>query len=516
MNSLRQFSSSWKGTPPTTDREQHEVKRRHRLSGHEKNYDVLPLGGNRPISISVAASGKDLDNEAREQRRHHRRTHRHHHHRSPTGSPDSKASRSSSSSLASDSQSSRSSGRSSDSATGPHRVRSSAIAHGGVSIRPATAANRDEASSTLPTSSSSPPKIGSSMGIVLSEGRKRRGSNDSRTEIPLPNHPITCTADSAIEASTPYIMATPPTPSPLEKARMRNMQALETPLNDPPYPMTPPISEPGEYVAYSPTSPTVRAPTSPIIPPTEVSPPSPPPVEIGSSDSVPQQRAVRSAEDPYELLQRFDTVFIVDDSGSMKEHWSATRNALETVATVALKHDRDGVDIHFMNNPRYDAWNVKSATHVRQLFNQVRPSGVTPTGQCLDEILRDYLDRYISSKIPGPDGQQQPKIKPLNIVVITDGEPTDDVESVIVSVARKLERLNAPLHQVGIQFLQIGDGVEAREALEELDDALAGIFDIRDMVDTTQFVKEGEQITGKLLLKALLGGVNRIWDRREM
>lgn len=255
-------------------------------------------------------------------------------------------------------------------------------------------------------------------------------------------------------------------------------------------------------------------------------------VEIGSSGSIAQRRVSRK-EDPYLMLKRFDTVLVVDDSASMAAHWEATREALETVASVALQHDDDGIDIHFMNHPEHDAWHVRSAVHIRRLFALVRPIGITPTGQCLDEILREYIDRYSAastpparwlpgspdssaSASPSPTHAKPPLPKPLNIVVLTDGEPTDDPESVIVWAARKLESLNAPLHQVGIQFLQIGDEEGAREALEELDDALADVYGIRDMVDTTRYVGAREPISGAVLLKALLGGINRRLDRRRL
>lgn len=258
-------------------------------------------------------------------------------------------------------------------------------------------------------------------------------------------------------------------------------------------------------------------------------------MEIGSSGSIAQRRTGRK-EDPYLMLKRFDTVLVVDDSASMAEHWEATREALEMVASVALQHDDDGIDIHFMNHPEHDAWNVRSAVHIRRLFALVQPAGITPTGQCLDEILREYIDRYAASSTaptrwpPGsPDSAastsslssthaptKPPPPKPLNIVVLTDGEPTDSPEPVIVWAARKLESLNAPLHQVGIQFLQIGNEEGAREALEELDDALADIYGIRDMVDTTRYVGAREPISGDVLLKALLGGINRRLDRLRL
>lgn len=211
---------------------------------------------------------------------------------------------------------------------------------------------------------------------------------------------------------------------------------------------------------------------------------------------------------------------MVDDSASMDggdlSRWNETREALETVAAVATRYDADGIDIKFLNNHALDTYNITSASAIRGLFRRVQPSGCTPTGRCLDEILREYIDRYAAYKkaaLLDPDGPRQLAVKPLNIVVLTDGEPTDDPESVIVDAARNLERLNAPLHQVGIQFVQIGDEPGAREALEELDDALAGVYHIRDMVDTTPY--NGIRLTGETVLKVLLGGVNRRIDRRK-
>ena len=233
-------------------------------------------------------------------------------------------------------------------------------------------------------------------------------------------------------------------------------------------------------------------------------------------------------ENQYDFLKTFDTVFVVDDSASMAgEYWDQLGRALENIATIATKYDSDGIDIHFLNSPQYDRKHVTSPASVRDLFNRVQPAGITPTGACLDRILRDYLDKYADAKAaftpstagPGPHPTMYDSLpKPLNILVLTDGEPTDDPEAVIVDAARKLDKLNAPLHQVGIQFVQIGNEEGAREALEELDDALEEIYGIRDMVDFTPFVGapsagEGEKLNGEMILKALLGAVNRRYDR---
>lgn len=69
--------------------------------------------------------------------------------------------------------------------------------------------------------------------------------------------------------------------------------------------------------------------------------------------------------------------------------------------------------------------------------------------------------------------------KPVNFIVITDGVPTDDVESVIVAAANRLERNNALLSQVGIQFFQVGNDSAATKSLKQLDNALVEKHKIR-------------------------------------
>jgi uncharacterized protein YegL len=70
-------------------------------------------------------------------------------------------------------------------------------------------------------------------------------------------------------------------------------------------------------------------------------------------------------------------------------------------------------------------------------------------------------------------------IKPVNFIIITDGAPTDDPESVIVAIARRLDAGHFPLMQVGIQFVQIGTAEDTAEALRELDDGLTQVHGIR-------------------------------------
>jgi hypothetical protein len=91
--------------------------------------------------------------------------------------------------------------------------------------------------------------------------------------------------------------------------------------------------------------------------------------------------------------------------------------------------------------------------------------------------------------------------------------PTDDPETVLIACAKRLDKGDFPLSQIGVQFLQIGNDIEAREALQELDDGLAQAHGVRDMVDTVP--SQGQDLTAGLIIKTLLGGINRRLDRRS-
>ena len=227
-------------------------------------------------------------------------------------------------------------------------------------------------------------------------------------------------------------------------------------------------------------------------------------------------------DSPYAFLRTFDTLFLIDDSGSMAgRSWRETSAALSAIAPVCTAHDPDGIDVFFLNhrNPHSangGYTNITTTSAVQSLFQNVRPLGGTPTGTCLNQILKPYISELAESLERQAHGRET-TVKPLNIIVITDGVPSDDVESVIVSAARKLDGMSAEPWQVGIQFFQVGREPEAADMLRELDDALSGEYHIRDMVDTVPWggeTAEEQGLTAQGLLKVCLGSVVRRWDRR--
>ncbi|WVQ77409.1 hypothetical protein IAR50_007094 [Cryptococcus sp. DSM 104548] len=217
--------------------------------------------------------------------------------------------------------------------------------------------------------------------------------------------------------------------------------------------------------------------------------------------------APRGAEDPLELLKEYDTVFLVDDSGSMAgNRWKEACKAIMEVAHLAARYDDDGIDVYFLNSKRYGV-GLSTTSQVAELFRSLEPRGMTPTAARLDVLLREYMGRLEAQN----EGSAE-EVKPINLIVITDGEPSDDPASVIIAAAKRLDKGEYPLSQVGIQFLQIGNDPRAAAALEELDDELGPKHGIRDIVDTVPY--KGKAMNAELIIKTLLGGINRRLDKK--
>jgi hypothetical protein len=239
-------------------------------------------------------------------------------------------------------------------------------------------------------------------------------------------------------------------------------------------------------------------------------------------------------EDPYAFLSTFDTIFLIDDSGSMAgTSWRETRDVLKSIAPVCTAHDADGLDVYFLNtrnptgdrtpsNPAGGFLQITSADAVNRLFETVRPRGATPTGTRLQQILKPYLTRFEAQMKDNGGDAEATGMKPVNLIVITDGVPTDDPESVLLSFAKRLDKVDAPPYQLGIQFFQVGSEPGAREALIELDDNLGSQErgdGPRDIVDTTTWNgKAGSRpvLTADGVLKAVLGAVVKRLDRKRI
>ncbi|GJE84856.1 VWA domain-containing protein [Phanerochaete sordida] len=247
-----------------------------------------------------------------------------------------------------------------------------------------------------------------------------------------------------------------------------------------------------------------------------------PPAYSASSSRRPAQSA---AEDPLELLRQFNTVIILDDSTSMSYSksqtgngtlWDEAKNALVSLAVTAARYDDDGIDIHFLNNHKVGR-NLKTRADVEAVFSGITTIQGTPIATRLDFVIREYFKEFEDWQKPptrnlfGRKKEKKP-LKKLNILVITDGYPTDEPKRVIADLAGQMDRLHMEYNRVGIQFVQIGDDKNAQRYLQELDNDMQQHSAMRDIIDTTRYADGPLDADPETIVKILLGGIHRRID----
>jgi len=88
---------------------------------------------------------------------------------------------------------------------------------------------------------------------------------------------------------------------------------------------------------------------------------------------------------------------------------------------------------------------LRSVDEVARLFRRVEPRGSTPTAAALARILTPYMDLLEREKAAGR------KVKPLNLIVLTDGSPDPrggDPTPVIVDIGKRLDAGKFPPFQL--------------------------------------------------------------------
>ncbi|EJD42943.1 hypothetical protein AURDEDRAFT_126091 [Auricularia subglabra TFB-10046 SS5] len=212
-------------------------------------------------------------------------------------------------------------------------------------------------------------------------------------------------------------------------------------------------------------------------------------------------------------LTSYDTLFLIDDSANMRgAGWESVKVALTGLAHEASKFDSDGVSLRFFNS-LHKVDNAKSLADVQNALKKVSPRGDAPVGLKLQTIMTELLIKLLNALRKSVDALYA--VKPLNVIVLTDGEFSESAEEIInriQPVIQQIKRIKTPPNfqrYVGIEFVQVGGSKDASDTLQELDDARA---EDEDIIDTTRW---SNGLSTLNLFKILLGAINKDVDLEE-
>ncbi|KAH9949241.1 hypothetical protein B0H21DRAFT_729151 [Amylocystis lapponica] len=233
-------------------------------------------------------------------------------------------------------------------------------------------------------------------------------------------------------------------------------------------------------------------------------PPPPPPPDIVQNYNRTLDAPRPAVVDTY--LHQYDTIFLVDDSSSMgtDQRWPEARAALLSIVEKAIDINAKGISLYFFNSHQsidLRGGNLKKSD-VSAVFDRVQPFNGTPMG----ERIYEHLGRRIDLLDNAAGTPQYKDIKPLDLIVLTDGKPTDaasfELKKVLLNAAARLRRGIQKHHPnaVNVRFVQVGQDPHSRAAMEALVN-----LDTGHMMDTIAYEGEGS-LTPDKLRRILISG----------
>jgi hypothetical protein len=221
-----------------------------------------------------------------------------------------------------------------------------------------------------------------------------------------------------------------------------------------------------------------------------------------------------------ELVNGFETVFIFDDSGSMNSELNdsplnapgsyqrPTRwDELQAFATISVDilsiFDTNGCDIHFLNRPPMR--NVKNYQQILQLFQQ-KPAGYTPLTRTLQTVLNE--NRNVLQQ------------KNLLVVIVTDGEPTDDQGYIKINEFSQTLASRQPIDRIFVSIVACTDDFDSISYLNNMDKMIPKLDVVDDYRNEKSEVKAkfGPQYPfsyGDYVVKSLVGSIDPELDAMD-
>ena len=219
------------------------------------------------------------------------------------------------------------------------------------------------------------------------------------------------------------------------------------------------------------------------------------------------------------VLGLYDIVIFGDDSGSMgseepKEdnlsRWEILKQVVKTIGFWSSLMDADGVVVRFINS-NVEGNGISNAAEIDGIFRTVRPSGGTPLGE--------QLDQKIIRKIVVPVIQSQQLQRPVLILNITDGVPSNSVsvKQTILNCRNFCAQTKYGENAVAFSFAQIGTDRSATEYLGQLDTD----HEVGHLIDcTSEFSIEKQECGAGFteavwIVKLMIGAIDSAYDSAD-
>ena len=223
-------------------------------------------------------------------------------------------------------------------------------------------------------------------------------------------------------------------------------------------------------------------------------------------------------------LQGFKIVFIFDDSGSMNTVLNesplndnkmgmlkATRwDELQYFAKISIEiaslfnDAHTGTDVYFLNKPP-----VKNIHDVDQFANYLKkltPNGYTPLNKTFNTVLNENVNTI--------------KEKKLLIIILTDGEPSDDFGNTDIKSFKKSLQARNPMCKIFVNIVVCTDDEDAVSYLNKWDVKIPNLDVTDDYASERNQIKKykGKKYRfsfGDYVVKSMVGSIDAKLDQMD-
>ncbi|RDW75414.1 hypothetical protein BP6252_06556 [Coleophoma cylindrospora] len=192
-----------------------------------------------------------------------------------------------------------------------------------------------------------------------------------------------------------------------------------------------------------------------------------------------------------------DSVFIIDDSLSMKVHHREVTRVFSIMSYMIKTRDETGLDLLFAGEPQR-THNYTNTKPLIELVSRREFTGTNNLAVVLGRIFDEYVEKLRRSRHP-----YLTPVPGLNIYIFTDGlwRTQCNVVPEIDKIVGAMIAAGKSQNQVGLQFISFGNIHDGLARLDLLDTGLGLKFDI---VDTTP--SDGN------LYKMIMGAIDKDYD----
>ena len=148
----------------------------------------------------------------------------------------------------------------------------------------------------------------------------------------------------------------------------------------------------------------------------------------------------------------------------MAPHWTELMNLLSILIYLSKDRSPDGVELYSTLPDAHRR--SRNTTSLMKTIQRMKPGGVTDISFRLGKILQEYQEKFYRSRF----GSLLPR-RPnrMNVYVLTNGLGHSDRLAIhIRDLTYKLQELDLPSDQVGIQFISFGTDPHGLHRLNEV------------------------------------------------